>query len=458
MATTVGKAPKSRPRKPAGDGPLVSVIMPVRDGAQYIVAAIEGLRRSTFQDYELIVIDDASVDGSGHIAAAMGAVVVRPGRWGGPPAARNSGVERAHGQILAFVDADVVVHPDALSKLVERLAADPELSAVFGAYDDAPRAPSVLSRFRNLLHTYFHRQGDAEAHTFWTGLGAVRRPAFDAVGGFVEAQLDDIKFGVRLRESGYRIALDASIQGTHLKHWTLPLMVRTDIFMRGAPWIRLALARGFFRNDLNTSATQRVSVAAAGALLALVAVGAVLDGTRFIACVAGVAFSLSTAAWGEADRSQLGLRPLLAAVLLSLGVAGALFLTGASLAALAVLAAATIKILGRPAYRAGTDAAGSALALAVVVASGLSLAASPPSVWGFAALAVAVAYVGLNRRILAFMVERMGLAGGVAALPLLFVYHVSCGVAVAVGMAGHWVRGPDVADAPLGPSTKAREV
>jgi glycosyltransferase involved in cell wall biosynthesis len=456
LATTAGKTPKQKSRKPAGEGPLVSVIMPVRDGARYIAAAIEGLRRSTFQAYELIVIDDASVDGSGEIAAAMGAVVIRPDQWGGASAARMSGAERARGQILAFVDADVVVHPDALSRLVERLATDPGLSAVFGAYDDAPHAPAVLSRFRNLLHTYFHRQGDAEAYTFWTGLGAVRRPAFDAVGGFVDAQLDDIKFGVRLREAGYRIALDTSIQGTHLKDWTLPLMVRTDIFMRGAPWIRLALARGFFRDDLNTSVTQRASVAAAGALLALLAVGAVLAGPRFVACVAGAAFSLSMPAWGEAGRSEPGARSLTAAVLLSLGVAGALFLSGAALPAVAVLAVAAIRILGRPAYRAGAEAAGWALALVAVVACALSLVASPPSAWGFAALAVAAVYVGLNVRIVAFMASRMGPAGGVAALPLLFVYHVSCGLAVAVGLAGH-LRA-NAAERRLESSPKAGEV
>jgi hypothetical protein len=135
-----------------------------------------------------------------------------------------------------------------------------------------------------------------------------------------------------------------------------------------------------------------------------------------------------------------------------------LFLTGAALAALAVLAAAAIRIVGRPAYRAGDDLAGAALALAIVVACGLSLAAAPPSVWGLAAVAVATAYVSLNWRILSFMAGRMGLAGGLAALPLTFVYHVSCGVAVAVGVAGHWARGPDAGKAPLTPSTRTGEV
>ena len=428
--------------------------MPVRNGAHFIVEAIEGLRRSTFQAYELIVIDDASSDGSGDIAAAMGAVVISPGRWGGAPMARMAGVERSRGEILAFIDADVVVHPDALSKIVEQLSPDSQMSAVIGAYDDAPSAPSVLSRFRNLLHTYFHRRADPDARTFWTGLGAVRRSPFEVLGGFAGGPMDDLEFGVRLHEAGYRIALDPSIQGTHLKDWTLALMVRTDIFMRGAPWIRLALERGFFRNDLNTSAAQRASVATAGALLAVVAIGGVLSGLPFTAAVVGAGVALCVAAWGDADRIALRMGSLLVLILLSLSAAGGLLLVGAWPAALAVVAAAIVRVLGRPAYRPNADAAGVALVTFVGVAVALSIAAAAPSAWGIAALAAAALYASLSWRILAFMGARMGLVGGVAALPLLFVYHVSCGIAVALGFAGHLTQWPSSSWKVSGPSPR----
>ncbi len=446
LATSGGKArpaPKTgKPGESAVRDPIVSVIMPVRDGAHFIAAAIEGLRRSTCQAYELIVVDDASSDGSGDIAAGLGAVVISPGRWAGAALARMAGVERARGEILAFIDADVVVHPDALAKIVERLAGDPQTSAVIGAYDDAPSAPSVLSRFRNLLHTYFHRRGSPDAWTFWTGLGAIRRPAFEALGGFVDVPLDDVEFGARLHEAGYRIALDTSIQGTHLKDWTLALMVRTDVVMRGAPWIRLALERGFFRNDLNTSVMQRASVAAAGALLTLVAIGGLLNGLPFIAAVAGAGLALSVAAWGDAGRTPLRAGSLLVLTVMSLSAAGGLLVAGAWPAALALVAAAIVRILGRPAYRPRMDAAGVVLVIVIGAAVALSIAAAPPSVWGFAALAVAGLYVGLNWRILAFMGVRMGLLGGVAALPLLLVYHVSCGLAVVLGLAGYLAQWP----------------
>jgi hypothetical protein len=117
---------------------------------------------------------------------------------------------------------------------------------VFGAYDTSPRAPGLVSQYRNLLHHWVHAQGRGEAETFWAGLGAVRRSAFMAAGEFDEtmSQLEDIDLGYRLRALGYRILLQPEIQGTHLKQWTLRSMLRTDLFGRGVTWMRLHLEQG----------------------------------------------------------------------------------------------------------------------------------------------------------------------------------------------------------------------
>ena len=115
-------------------------------------------------------------------------VVVTEPAGEGPAAARNRGAEQVAGDVIVFVDADVTVHPDALERIREAFAADPELAAVFGSYDDAPAAPQLVSQFRNLLHHHVHSSSPGPAETFWAGLGAVRREPFLAAGGFDSAR------------------------------------------------------------------------------------------------------------------------------------------------------------------------------------------------------------------------------------------------------------------------------
>jgi glycosyltransferase involved in cell wall biosynthesis len=273
------------PAGPASAGPRtppLSVVIPVRNGGRDFERCLRGLRVSTFAYYELIVVDDASADGSGDLAAAFGARVLRHEQARGPAASRNEGAQAATAPVVFFLDADVVLQPDALGKALARFEAEPDLAALFGSYDDRPSAPGLVSQFRNLLHHYVHQQGAfvAEArpaHTFWTGCGAIRRDAFFALGGFDpklyrKPAIEDIELGYRLTRAGYRIALVRDIQATHLKRWTFGSMVRTDIFQRGVPWMILLLRSHVKETDLNVSRAQRASVAATG--LALLAAAA----------------------------------------------------------------------------------------------------------------------------------------------------------------------------------------
>jgi GT2 family glycosyltransferase len=206
-------------------------------------------------------------------------------------------VASTDGEIVVFVDADVVVAPDALRRLREALDRDRGLAAVFGAYDDRPAAPTSVSRFRNLLHHHVHASSAGPATTFWAGLGAIRREAFDSVGGFdaeryPRPSIEDIELGMRLHAAGRRIELDPNARGTHLKRWTLASMLRTDFGARGAPWVALRLERGGEGGGGALNLSWRQRIAAAGALLA--AAGA-LTGHRRTALAALAAMIIPNA-------------------------------------------------------------------------------------------------------------------------------------------------------------------
>jgi glycosyltransferase involved in cell wall biosynthesis len=223
------------------------------------------------------VVDDGSTDGSADLARSMGAIVVRNGRPLGPAAARNLGAQKATGPLIFFLDADVVVCPDTLERGMARFLGDPSLTALFGSYDDAPPAPGLVSQFRNLLHHFVHQQGEFHenarpAHTFWTGCGMIRRQVFLDFGGFdprlyPKPAIEDIELGYRLTRTGHRILLARDVLATHLKRWTIPEMIRTDVFRRGVPWTLLIKRSATIETDLNVKPVQRLCVAITGVIL-----------------------------------------------------------------------------------------------------------------------------------------------------------------------------------------------
>lgn len=250
----------------------ISAIVPVLDGGNDLRSCLQALRGSCRVPDEIIVVDDGSRDGSDGAARALGARVlgIADGPRG-PAYARNRGAELATGDVLVFVDADVALHADALARMASVFAEHPEVAALFGSYDDAPPAPGLASRYKNLQHHFVHQHGERDAGTFWAGCGAVRAEVFRAVGGFDESyrepSIEDIELGLRLKQAGHRIRLCPEVQAAHLKHWTLASLWRTDIRSRALPWTRLILRQPHVPTDLNLGWRSRLSALAAWLML-----------------------------------------------------------------------------------------------------------------------------------------------------------------------------------------------
>ena len=251
----------------------ISVIMPVYNGIGFIEHSLPPLAAMLERGdlVELLVVDDGSTDDTVAVARRLGARVMDSGGRLGPGGARNRAAASAAGDILWFVDADVVVQDDAVEKIRRGFAGE-GVVAVFGSYDDRPPAQNFFSQYKNLVHHHYHQQASHEAVTFWAGCGAVQREQFLALDGFdIERypypSIEDIELGNRMVGAGGRIRLVPDLKCTHLKVWTLGNLLHTEVFRRAIPWSRLILQGGGIPNDLNTGVAERLRAMLAGLLL-----------------------------------------------------------------------------------------------------------------------------------------------------------------------------------------------
>jgi GT2 family glycosyltransferase len=258
--------------------PVVSIIVPVHNAAEFLRTSMASLVDASVHDYELIVVDDASTDGGAEIASKTATRLIRVPTRVGPAKARNLGAVAARGDYLVFLDADVRVHPATVDRLVNVLIEQRHVGAVFGSYDDRPACRGLVSQFRNLLHHDIHQSSHEDAISFWAGCGAIKRESFLRIGGFDEGyrrpHIEDIELGYRLHAGGERIVLAKDAQVTHLKSWSLWSMIKCDFASRGIPWTRLLLQKRWMPNDLNLRYVHRVSVLCIGlSVCALIAAG-----------------------------------------------------------------------------------------------------------------------------------------------------------------------------------------
>ena len=167
--------------------PRVSVVLATNRGGPFLAEALASARAQTYDDVEIVVVDDGSPDPAtiARSAAAVGARVLRI-----PPSgvsvARNTGAAATDGELLVFLDDDDRWHPERLARQVATMAAAPEAA---GSYCGMR---VIDGDGRELVPADQHQVGDVhEVLRRATGIMApnllLRRSAFDAVGGFDDA-------------------------------------------------------------------------------------------------------------------------------------------------------------------------------------------------------------------------------------------------------------------------------
>jgi len=204
------------PFSPAGPWPSVSVIVCTHNGAQTLPECLQGVRGLSYPDFELIVVDDGSSDDSAEIARAHGATLVS-GEHRGLSAARNAGIARAGGEIVAFLDDDAYPDPDWLHYLATLLLGDGH-AGVGGPNippEDGLVAECVAAAPGGPIHVLI---SDREAEHVPGCNMAFRKSALEEIGGFDErfhVAGDDVDVCWRLQEAGWTLGFSAGAVVMH---------------------------------------------------------------------------------------------------------------------------------------------------------------------------------------------------------------------------------------------------
>jgi GT2 family glycosyltransferase len=188
--------------------PMVSIILPTYNRARFLPSAFDAIRAQHLEDWELIVVDDGSNDGTRSLVFDLGQGITQPLRYvfqenQGAYAARNTGLDWAQGRYVAFYDSDDVWLPHHIADCVMALEANPDVDWVYGAcrmvefssgmilapttfYEGDRRRPFLGLRTRQVGRLHVIEDPDANRvmilHGLFCGLqnSVIRRRVFEA--------------------------------------------------------------------------------------------------------------------------------------------------------------------------------------------------------------------------------------------------------------------------------------
>jgi glycosyltransferase involved in cell wall biosynthesis len=227
--------------------PLVSIIIPVKNGERTLDACLRSIRRSYYKRFEVIVVDDHSTDKTVEIGRSHQGMVFEAPDGHGANSARNFGAKQAKGDVLVFIDSDIVIARETLLGIVETLE-DRELDAVVGLYTAKHRHESFVSQYKNLWVRYSYMKSLPAIDWLFGAISGIKREAFEKLGGFNTDLLarhghDDIELGKRFARANLNIILNMDIEVEHLKEYSLASFIRNE-FHRSMGFAELAMKFG----------------------------------------------------------------------------------------------------------------------------------------------------------------------------------------------------------------------
>lgn len=203
----------------------------------------------------MIVVDDASTDRTQEIASSFDVKIISLKKRQNANYCRNIGAEKAEGDILLFLDSDVVSKKNTI-EMTRRAFEKNHVDAIVGVYAVSNEYPNLTSKYKNLWIRFSYTISEPAIDWIFGAVSAIRKDVFLKADGFKKGMqakrgTDDLELGKRLSKMNYKILLDTSVEVVHLKTFSLLSLLQND-FRRSIWFVSLAGNLG----QLGTSTTK----------------------------------------------------------------------------------------------------------------------------------------------------------------------------------------------------------
>ena len=244
---------------------FISVIIPNRNGEATIGKCLAAACSSSYEPFEVIVVDDCSEDNSTEVIRRFPCRLVRLEKHSGASKARNTGALCSKGDTLFFTDADCLLHEDTLSVASKTLDGEGPDVVLGGTYTTVPYDPAFFSVFQSIFIHYSETKKADPPDYIATHAMVIDARTFRETRGFAEdflPILEDVEFSHRLRRAGHRLIMHPGLQVRHIFNYSLPGSLRNAL-RKSYYWTIYSLGRGDLLADSGTaSAELKINVGA----------------------------------------------------------------------------------------------------------------------------------------------------------------------------------------------------
>jgi glycosyltransferase involved in cell wall biosynthesis len=185
---------------------MLSIIIPTYNASRFMPGLLDSIFKQAVEDMEVIIVDDCSNDNTVEVARRYPAKVIQMERNNGPARARNKGVEAAKGDIIFFLDADVIVLDGTILEAKNYFLKNPSAKCVIGMCATEPLNKGFVPKYMAMFE-YIHLLGtqDNKVSVFAPRCGAIKKDFFLNIGGYHEshkgADVEDFELARRINRA-----------------------------------------------------------------------------------------------------------------------------------------------------------------------------------------------------------------------------------------------------------------